>query len=485
MKRYRAGLIIPHPEDQKWDNVWKIFHFPNLTLPTLAALMPEEEWDIEIQDELVGPLNFARNYDLVLITVTTSVAAKAYEVARLFREGGAKVVLGGIHPSALPEEAACHADAVVIGEGELTLPRLLEDFKKGSLEKFYTMPRMVDHWDEKLPRWDLLDPKGYLFRESLTATRGCNYRCTFCSIHLALGGGQYGYRKRAPAEVARIVEGISGPLVMFWDDDLLSDPQYTRELCLALRPLKKRWMSQMSATYVAQHPEMLKLLGESGCAAMFMGLESVSQESLRSVNKQNSATSYEDLIHRVHDNGIDVHAGFVSGLDHEDVFSFERTAEWASRVGLCGAIWRIVTPYPGTQLFEELKAAGRLLTTDWTSYSGEHVVFRPAKMTVEELYWGHKWVKRQFYSFRSIGERVVRRVKLHGAGNLLKTLGTGLGYRAMFQLPSEDLRVDVYRDRKHLPPQPQPVPYRFPYPRQNNWKHAAMNRLVDYAHLRP
>jgi len=462
MGPYKVGLIIPHPEDQKWDKVWKLFRTPNLNLPTLAALIPED-WDIEIQDELVAPIDFTRDYDLVLITVTTSVAVRSYEVARIFREHGAKVVLGGVHPSAVPEEAGQHADAVVIGEGELTLPRLLEDFKKGKLEQFYRMPGMVDQWDRKPPRFDLL-PKGYIFREALTATRGCNYRCTFCSIHLALGGGEYGYRKKSPADVVKMVEKMSGPMVMFWDDDLLSDPPYTKELCLALKPLKKKWMSQMSATYVAHHPEMLKLLAESGCSAMFMGLESINQASLKSVDKQNSAKTYEELIRRVHDYGIDIHAGFVCGLDHEDVYDFERTAEWATRMGLCGALWRILTPYPGTRLFQELKAAGRLLTTDWTYYSGEHVVYRPAKMTVEELYWGHKWAKGHFYSYRSIGERMVRRARQNGAPELLNTLGAGLGYRSMFHLAADELAVNVYRDLKHLPPQAEPVAYRFPYP---------------------
>ncbi|HET8721137.1 MAG TPA: radical SAM protein [Nitrospira sp.] len=464
MGRHKIGLIIPHPEEQKWDTVWKIFRTPNLNLPTLAALIPDDEWDIEIQDELVGPLDFTREYDLALISVTTSVAYRSYEVARLFRERGAKIVLGGLHSSTRPEEAANHADAVVIGEGELTVPRLLADFNKGKLERFYRMPYMVEQWDRRPPRFDLLPP-GYMFREALTATRGCNYRCTFCSIHLALGGGQYGYRKKSPEEVVRLVERMTGPMVMFWDDDLLSDPPYTRELCLALKPLKRKWMSQMSATYVANHPEMLKVLAESGCSAMFMGLESINQDSLKSVNKQNSAKTYEELIQRIHDHGIDIHAGFICGLDHEDVYQFERTAEWATRMGLCGAIWRILTPYPGTKLFDELKVSGRLLTTDWTYYSGEHVVYRPVKMTVEELYWGQKWAKRHFYSYRAIGERMVRRAAENGAHELLNTLGAGLGYRSMFQLSTEQ-PVNVYRDLKHLPPQPTPVAYRFPYPEQ-------------------
>jgi radical SAM superfamily enzyme YgiQ (UPF0313 family) len=477
MSRHRAGLIIPHPEDQKWDNVWKLFRFPNLTLPTLAALMPEEDWDIEIQDELVGPLRFDRAYDLVLITVTTSIAVKAYEVARRFREAGAKVVLGGIHPSALPEEAALHADAVVVGEAELTLARLLEDFKRGKLETFYRMPRMVERWDERLPRWDLLDPKGYLFRGSLTATRGCNYRCTFCSIHLALGGGQYGYRKKPPEDVVRMLEQIDNDFVMLWDDDLLSDPGYAEQLCQAMKPLKKRWVSQMSATYVARHPRLLKLLAESGCFSMFMGLESINPDSLKSANKQNSVKMYEELIPQIHDHGIDIHAGFVVGLDHEDVHSFERTVEWANRMGLCGAIWRIATPYPGTRMFEELKASGRLLTTDWTSYSGEDVVFRPHKMTVEELYWGHKWAKRHFYSFKSITGRGLRRAREMAPGQLVNTVGMGLGYRAMFH--RDKLPVDVYRDRNHLPPPPQPVAFQFPYTPQHGYKQAVMNRLTD------
>ncbi|WP_447598321.1 B12-binding domain-containing radical SAM protein [Nitrospira sp. Nam80] len=463
MGRQKIGLIIPHPEEQKWDTVWKLFRTPNLNLPTLAALIPEEEWDIEIQDELVGPIDFTREYDLVLVTVTTSVAFRAYEVARLFRQRGAKIVLGGIHPSTLPEEAAHHADAVVIGEGELTLPRLLNDFKNNKLERLYRMPHMVQEWDQRPPRWDLL-PKGYMFREALTATRGCNYRCTFCSIHLALGGGQYGYRRKSPAEVVKLVEQMTGPMVMFWDDDLLSDPPYTKELCLALKPLNRRWMSQMSATYVAHHPEMLKTLADSGCSAMFMGIESINQDSLKSVGKQNNANLYEELIRRIHGHGMDIHAGFICGLDHEDVYDFERTAEWATRMGLCGAIWRILTPYPGTRLFEELKAAGRLLTTDWTCYSGEHVVYRPAKMTIEELYWGQKWAKGHFYSYQSIGRRMVSRAKENGPHELLNTLGSGLGYRSMFRLAMDEVSVDVYRDLKHLPPQPSPVAYRFPYP---------------------
>jgi len=479
MKRHKAGLIIAHPEEQKWNNVWKIFRFPNLTLPTLAALMPQDEWDIEIQDELVGPICFERDYDLVLITVTTSVSAKSYEVARRFRQTGSKVVLGGIHPSVFPEEAILHADAVVIGEAELTLPRLLDDFKRGKLEKFYRATGMVDRWDQRLPRWDLLDPKGYPFRTSLTATRGCNYRCSFCSIHLALGNGQYGYRKKTSAEVARILQEIDSEFVMFWDDDLLSEPRYTEGLCEAVKPLKKKWMSQMSATYVARHPGLLKSLAESGCTAMFMGLESINSESLKSVNKQNTLKMYEELIPRIHDCGIDVHAGFVVGLDHDDVHSFERTVEWGNRMGLCGAIWRILTPYPGTQLFKELRASGRLLTTDWTYYSGEDVVFRPHKMTVEQLYWGHKWAKRHFYSFKSIGARGLRRARAIKPGELLNTLGAGLGYRAMFHLGCDKLPVDVYRDSGHLPPPPRSVPYCFPYPPQSEYKQALKDRLAD------
>jgi radical SAM superfamily enzyme YgiQ (UPF0313 family) len=164
-----------------------------------------------------------------------------------------------------------------------------------------------------------------------------------------------------------------------------------------VKPLRKKWMSQMSATYGARHLGLLKLLAENGCTAMFMGLESISLDSLKSVNKQNTTKMYEELIPRIHDVGIDVHAGFVVGFDHDDVDSFERTVEWGNRMGLCGAIWRILTPYPGTQLFKEFQASGRLLTTDWTYYSGEDVVFQPRKMTVEQLYWGHKWAKRQFY----------------------------------------------------------------------------------------
>jgi radical SAM superfamily enzyme YgiQ (UPF0313 family) len=330
------------------------------------------------------------------------------------------------------------------------------------------MPYMVEQWDAKPPRWDLL-PNGYMFRDALTATRGCNYRCTFCSIHLALGGGKYGFRKKPPADVVKLVEKMTGPMVMFWDDDLLSDPAYTRELCEAMKPLKKKWMSQMSATYVAHHPELLKTLKEAGCSAMFMGIESINQDSLKSVDKQNQAKLYEEMIKRIHDQGIDIHAGFICGLDHEDVYDFERTAEWATKMGLAGALWRIMTPYPGTKQFAELKAAGRILTTNWTAYTGEHVVYKPAKMTIEQLYWGHKWAKGQFYSFKSIGQRAIQRASQNGFGELLNITGCGLGYRSMFHLAADSAPVNVYRDMKHLPPQEEPVAYRFPYPEKSKF----------------
>jgi radical SAM superfamily enzyme YgiQ (UPF0313 family) len=420
---------------------------PTLTLPTLAAVIPEEDWDIEMQDALVGPLAFDRDYELVLITVTTAVAARAYEAARRFRRRGATVVLGGMHPAVLPDEAAQHADAVVIGEGERTLPRLLEDFRRGKLDPLYRMPPMVDRWDRRPPRWDLL-PKGDALRESLTAPRGWHDRCTVCSMPLALGGGQYGYRKPPPAAVAEIVVPCSSPWVMFWDEDLLSAPPYTTARCAAVQPLQKHWMRQMSATDVAQHPERLQGLAESGCAAMFLGLESLSQASLKSVQKPNTAQLYEALIRRVHAQGIESHAGFGCGLDHDAVSSFARTAAWVNRMGRGGAICRILPPDPGTRLFEQRRAAGRLLTTNWTSYSGEHVVYRPAKMTVEELSWGQQWVKRQCYAYRAIGERALRRVGLARLGAVVTTVVAGLGYRSMFHLPAEAVSVDVYRDHE-------------------------------------
>jgi hypothetical protein len=197
---------------------------------------------------------------------------------------------------------------------------------------------------------------------------------------------------------------------------------------------------------------------------MFMGIESINQDSLKSVDKQNSAKLYEEMITRIHDHGIDIHAGFICGLDHEDVFDFERTAEWATKMGLAGALWRIMTPYPGTKQFAELKAAGRILTENWTAYTDEHVVYKPAKMTVEQLYWGHKWAKGQFYSFRSIGQRAIQRASQNGFGELLNITGCGLGYRSMFHLAADSAPVNVYRDMNHLPPQDEPIAYRFPYP---------------------
>jgi len=474
MKRHKIGLIITQPEEQKWDTVLKFFRFPNLTLPTLAALIPEEEWEIEIQDELTGPLDFDRGYDLVLLTITTCIAPKAYAVSKMFQDRGARVVAGGIHPSVLPREVARHVDAVVVGEGETTLPRVLVDFKKGKLKRTYRSEGQVERWDVRKPRWDLLDPDGYYLRESLTATRGCNHRCSFCTISLATGPG---FRKKPVEEVARLLDAIDGQFIMFWDDDLGSDPRYTRELCQLLKPQKKMWMGQMNLQ-VARSEETLRELADSGCVAMFIGLESINQDSLKSVDKKNQVHAYEELIRRIYDHEIGIFAGMVVGMDHDDLSTFERTVEWCDRMGIAGAIWRILTPYPGTKLFRELDAQGRILTRDWTYYDGENVVHKPGNMTVEQLYWGHKWTKRNYYSFGSIGRRIARRVSLKEPEALLKAVGTGLGTRSMFLFQNDRIDVDPYRDR-HLPPPPVPIPYRFPYPRQNGFKVALKNRAMS------
>ena len=399
----RIHLITAESPESRRLRASRLIQFPQLTMPLIAALTPREH-DIYHTDEIVERLDVDRPTDLVGITAPTPSALHAYEVADAFRRRRVPVVMGGPHATALPEEAAEHADAVVVGEAEDTWPRLLEDAAAGRLERFYRSTHRASLDGQAGPRWDLI--KGRHYGKSVTiATRGCPHRCDYCTTPLLYGPGTMRYRP--VDQVVREVAGSPTRAVVFWDDNIGANPRYSKELFRALAPLGKWWTSQCTAT-AAKDEEFQRLAAASGCKALFMGFESISQESLQAANKaHNRVGDYRRLIANLHRDKIAVHLGIMFGFDQDDIGIFRRTADFLDESAVDLATVSMVVPMPGTPTFHRMNADGRILTTDWSKYDGKkHCVFEPARMSPETLEAGTEWVARRFYSPRSITRRL-------------------------------------------------------------------------------
>ena len=394
-------LISPAWQEPGTGRVSRFSFFPPLNLGILAALTPLDV-EVTLTDENVQPIDFSLTPDLVGITCMTATAPRAYEIARRFRERGAKIVLGGIHPSSVPEEAARHADAVCVGEAEGYWRELVEDVRKGRLKPVYRSER-PDPFTIPISRRDLFPEEGYLVRSTVQTTRGCPFSCDFCSVTNFFG---HTYRCRKVGEVLEEISHIKDRIVAFVDDNIVGTPRRAKEFFKSLVPLKIRWFSQGSIT-MAEDEELLGLAKESGCIGMFMGFESLSQENLKAVGKKiNLAERFERAIQKIHSFGIAIEGAFIYGLDEDDPSIFERTVAFARRMKLEAVQFGILTPLPGTGLFRKLQGEGRIFDRNWAHYDISRVVFKPKRMTAQELQDGYNWSYRNFYSLPSIFERL-------------------------------------------------------------------------------
>ncbi len=395
---------------------------PPLALPLLAGLTPPDV-EVRLIDENVEPIDTDATADWVAITCMTASAPRAYAIADAFRQRGIPVVMGGIHPTVLPEEAAAHADAVVIGEAEPVWPEVLADLAAGSLRPRYTPTGYSDLVGLPLPRRDLLQAERYLTTNTVQTARGCPNACSFCTVS-TVSGRQY--RFRPVPEVVEEVRSLSGGWVGFVDDNIAGHARRAKELFEALIPLKRRWIGQADLT-MARDPELLSLAARSGCQAMFIGLESLLEENLRAVHKApNLGTDMAKAIGTIHKAGIEIIGSFVLGLDGDNRDVFARTVEFAQRHKLVAAQFAVLTPFPGTAMRQKLEDEQRILDHDWSHYTMSNVVFRPRQMTDLELREGQRYVYGRFYSMPSILRRsfTVRR-------KLLARLLVNLSYRGI------------------------------------------------------
>ncbi len=397
-----------------------------LTSLYVAAAMPPNV-ETQIVDEDVEPVDFDSDADLIGISFMTFNAPRAYEIADRFRnKRNKKVIVGGFHPTFMPEEALQHADAVCAGEAENIVPVMINDFLNGTLKRIYRNSA-VDLRGLKVPNRNLLQRTSYSLPDTVQATRGCPQRCKFCSITQFFG---HKFRKRPVDEVIEELKSLRTHL-LFMDDNITTDASYAKELFRRMIPLKKRWFSQCSVR-IAYDDELLDLAARSGCLGLFIGFESLNEDNLKEWHKSfNKAKDFDWAIRRIHAKGIGIQAAIVFGDDGDTKESFPRTLDFLLRSNIDALQATILTPFPGTPLHAEMERAGRIVDKDWGHYDFRHVVFEPKQMSREDLKEGHDWVLRGFYSRRSIASRFARELSYLNPSTMIRaTIPLNIGYRS-------------------------------------------------------
>ncbi|HEY5918385.1 MAG TPA: radical SAM protein [Chryseolinea sp.] len=397
----KVKLILPaltEAESPFWRPI-KYSLFPPLGLATLAAyLLPNDE--VELQDQHVETINLNDSPDLVIIQVYITNAYRAYSFADHYRQRGVYVILGGLHVTSLPEEAAQHADSIFLGPGEETFPQFLKDFRKGRpLKRYYSSVRTL----ETLPplRRDLIKRHLYLVPNSIVVTRGCPHHCTFCYKDAFFDGGKTFYTQRVDDALAEI-ERLPGHHLYFLDDHLLGNAKFANSLFEGMKGMKRLFQAAGTVDSILRG-DLIEKAAEAGLRSLFVGFETFSPENLKQSNKkQNLQKDYQKAVKRLHDLGIMVNGSFVFGLDDDDQDVFKRTVEWGIKNSITTSTYHILTPYPGTALYTSMQKEGRILTQNWDLYDTRHVVYKTKGLTTEDLEHGYHWAYREFYTWSNI-----------------------------------------------------------------------------------
>jgi radical SAM superfamily enzyme YgiQ (UPF0313 family) len=381
--------------------------FPPLGLATLAGYLPPD-WQVEIQDEHVEPLNLDDEPDLVVIQVYITSARRAYALADHYRRRGAHVALGGLHVTSLPDEARAHADTIFIGPGEDTWPAFLSDFMARRPAPLY---RSQTRTLAGLPpiRRDLIKRRLYLVPNSIVVSRGCPHVCDFCYKEAFFEGGKSFYTQTVDAALAEI-ERLPGRHLYFLDDHLFGDRRFARALFDGMRGMGRLWQAAGTVNAVLA-PDLIERAFEAGLRSLFVGFETLNPDNLVEQHKyQNLRRDYSAAIRRLHDTGVMINGSFVFGMDGDDESVFARTVDWAIEHGIETATFHILTPYPGTALYARMAAQRRLTSGDWDLYDTRRAVFTPARMSARQLEDGYRWAYRRFYEWGSI----LRGARAHG-----------------------------------------------------------------------
>lgn len=390
--------------------------FLDLGIQTVMACTPRSI-DVKLTDEYLEPIDFDSNADIIAISAKTSCATYAYDVARKFKARGKRVLMGGIHASLRPDEALEHVDTIVTGEAEAIWPHVLADLERGKLKERYDAEGFPPMETVPAPMWSAAKNDAYLFHQ-LQTTRGCPFRCRFCSVP-DISGQEF---RCKPVE--RVVEEVlafpksrgpiaSGKPLYIVDDNFISRSRYTKDLLRAFAPLYKSgklpaWSAETTLN-VAADEEMLDMFQAAGCSTLIIGFESVTEASLAAMDKPvNFCLTYQEAVDRIHSRGMSLIGNFIVGFDTDTRGVFKSTLDFIQKTGILYPFFSILTPMPGTKLFEEYKAAGRLFHERWELYDTRHVVFEPKHMRPDELMDGYIWLYEQAYGRDLLYDRIER-----------------------------------------------------------------------------
>ncbi len=401
----KIALMAPAGAMHRYNGSFaKTLQYAPLTLTSLAALVPEElNAEVAIYDEMVEPIPLDLNCDIIGITCITGTAPRCYAYADYFRKRGITVVLGGVHPSLMPDEAAEHADVVMTGFSEQTFPQMLRDFHDNKLQRIYRQNDDYSIAKKPVPKRNLLNKKGYITTATVEVIRGCAHPCTFCAYPAAFGNLTH---PRPVEEVISEIRNLPGKIIVFPDVNLIADVEYAKAFFKALIPLKKYWLGLVTSM-IGLDDELINLFRKSGCKGLLIGFESIVEESQGYVRKvSNRFLDYKELMNKLHSNGILVQGCFAFGGDEEDSSVFENTVELVTKTKIDLPRYSILTPFPKTQLYNDLLSQGRISEHNWALYDVEHVVFKPAKMTPQQLMDGVTFCFKETYKTSNILKRL-------------------------------------------------------------------------------
>jgi radical SAM superfamily enzyme YgiQ (UPF0313 family) len=413
----RVQIVIPYVP--RYRRGHRFDFVPPVTALHLAALTPPEH-EVTVVHEQVRPVPLEDRPDVVALSFFSGFARHAYQLADQYRRMGVRVIAGGPHVSYWIEEALEHVDVVVVGEAEEAWPALLADLARGRAERVYR-GRPSSMSGLPTPRYDLLEDR-FVVPRVMQATRGCHFRCHFCTVP----DFNPGFRARPVPEVIRDVAEThfsrwwQEKVVWFWDDNLLVDRRWAKTLLRAMCGLGRWWLTQASID-VVQDRELLDLMERSGCIGIFLGIESLQEGELRSVGKRHNRTArYREAIERLHERGICVMAGFIAGLDGQTPEAIRATADGLNDLGVDVPFLGVLTPYRGTPLYADLLGAGRILTDrDWPHYNGYNVAFQPARMSPEELLLAHRGLWQRAFGPAMTAHRLWRGARTLSRGGFL------------------------------------------------------------------
>lgn len=391
-------------------NFYGAWETPNLSLLTIAGLFPSNYKLTFIDEDHGQVIPFEHKFDLVFLTGMTQQILRAYEICMKFRKNGVYTVIGGIHATIYPKEAAQYADTVIVGEGENTVPVFLRDYEMRKAEKYYQANTFIHLENSPVPRYDLVDSELYT-SFSIQTTRGCPRTCGYCSLPVMYGSV---YRNKSISQVIAEIHAIKAvnhtPFIFFADDNMFIDRERSIRLLNEIQKENIVWGTQTDLS-IADKPDVLYKLKEAGCRWLFIGFENVSRENLESIDKNKWKASivykYAQMIEKIHKAGIYIWGSFMFGMDHDDGTVFEHTLKFTLDNGLYSGSFTILTPLPGTELFQQMSSNGRILDYDWSRYTFWDVVYQPKKLSPEQLAKGVAWIYNEFYSKKNSKRRLV------------------------------------------------------------------------------